>query len=635
MNTGEMKNMRCMTDLSFSLHEQASRFFQAHSLTEARPRMRVRSARILRQRYIGGKKGRYSHWLSGASIRPAVCLVLLIAASASSSGQEIETSRLADLAVMNGRIWTGTEGATPPDLGKEPTSLAIVDGRIVAVGDGKEMLKYIGPATRIINASQRRIIPGFTDSHTHIVSGGLQLARLNLRQASDKKAFIAAVEQAARHAKPGEWIVGGRWTVESWTKPESPSRHWLDPVTGDTPVFLFRMDGHQALVNSAALRLAGIDAAGPADPKGGEIVRDPMTKEPTGILKESAMNLVSAHMPTIGVEQRYAALRRAMDYANQLGITSVHDMSDPADLPAFRRAEQDGTVTVRITSYPQHKGWSGPLAQLDTSAFNSDWLRIAGMKGYMDGSLGSRTACMHDPFTDATKDMPYPRGQLTAWADSAAFGTDILALIERGLQPAVHAIGDQANHLLLNAYEQALASSKKSGGPMPRIEHAQHLLDGDVPRFGKIGVIPSMQPYHKADDGRYAEKALGSARLEGSYAFRQLVDTGALLIFGTDWPVVSLEPFLGIDAAVNARTLDGKTWLASHSLSVAEALYAYTVAPTRAVGRQDELGTIEVGKLADLVVLSDDPFTIPTEQLGTIRTMWTLVNGHVVFAAEP
>ncbi len=566
----------------------------------------------------------------------ALCVVLACSslAAAQQDGDAIKTTRLADLAVMNGRIWTGAEGPTAPDIGNEPTSLAIVGDRIVAVGDGRAMLPFIGPGTKIINAAKHRIIPGFSDSHTHIVSGGFKLDRLALRNVRDKAAFIQTIARAVKRTKPGGWLVGGRWSVESWDRPESPTRVWIDAATGDTPVFLLRMDAHQALVNTAALKRAGIDANGPPDPKGGVIVRDPKTHEPTGILKDAAMSLVRRHIPHPSGAQRFAALKRAMGYANQLGITSVHDMSDPDDVPVFIKAARDKSLTVRITSYPQYDGWSSAMEQLPFGS-HGPMFRIAGLKGYMDGSLGSRTAFMREPYTDAAPDALYPRGLLTAWADSSAFGSDIAALIGHGLQPAVHAIGDQANHLLLNAYERARASIRRKGAPRPRVEHAQHLLIADIPRFAAVGVVASMQPMHKADDGRYAEKAIGADRLKGSYAYRQLVDSGALLIFGTDWPVVDLDPFAGIDSAVNAKTLDGKIWLTSHSLTVAEAIYAYTVAPTKAIGRDRELGTIEEGKLADLVVLSDDPFTMPEDQLGMIHVKFTVVGGKVVYSAKP
>jgi predicted amidohydrolase YtcJ len=560
----------------------------------------------------------------------------LFAPNLAAQEQEIELTPLADLAVMNGLIWTGTDGPVPPDPACQPTSLAIRDGIIIAIGDGRAMLPHISPGTHIINAQKRRIIPGMTDSHTHIVSGGLQLNRLSLRNAENKQAFIDAIAAAARNTRPGEWILGGRYSVESWDQPASPTRHWIDSVTRDIPVFLSRMDGHQALANSAALKRAGITADGPPDPTGGEIERDPVTKEPTGILKESAMHLVSRLIPSPNEDQRFAALLQAMSYANSLGVTTVHDMSDPDDLAVFARADRESRLTLRITSYPQFGDWENALPRItESNQSASPMFRVAGMKQYMDGSLGSRTAYMREAFTDATSDMPYPRGQLTAWASSSDFQKQVTRLMYEDFQPAVHAIGDQANHLVLNAYELAKKLSSKNSLPLPRIEHVQHLLVDDIPRFAKIGVVASMQPYHKSDDGRYAERAIGRERLSGSYAFRQLVDSGALVIFGSDWPVVTIDPFPGIDAAVSARTLDGKTWLAAHSLNVAEALYAYTVAPAKAIGRDHELGTLEVGKRADVVVLFEDPFTVPADQLGRIHVAQTIVNGLIVHNAAP
>jgi len=566
---------------------------------------------------------------------------------------QIEAVRTADVAIMNGRVWTGKGGSRDPEKGKEPVAIAIADGRIEVVGDGAAVRSRLGPGTKIINAKGHRVIPGITDSHTHLIGGGFQLARLNLRDARNKDEFIAQIAAAAKEKKKGEWVLGGRWSVESWERPESPTRQWLDPVTGDTPVFLSRMDGHGALANSAALKLAGIDASGPPDPKGGEIERDPKTKGPTGILKESAMELVSRHILEPTTEQRYEALQRAMKHANSFGITSVHDMCDQEHPTVFRKAETDKSLTLRITAYvtvadvfPESdvgpaRGGSGErspvdsvLSQIAEQGAGSDLFRVAGIKAYMDGSLGSRTAYMREPFSDATPDMPYPRGQLTATADPPdSFRRLIRTAVGKNLQTAVHAIGDEGNHLLLDTYEDVTRISSR--GPLwLRDEHTQHLLVEDIPRFAKIGVVASMQPYHKADDGRYAEKAIGTERLKGSYAFRQLVDSGALVIFGSDWPVVTMNPFAGIDSAVNARTLAGDVWLPSHSLTVAEALYAYTVSPPKAVHRDDRLGTIEKGKLADIVILMDDPFTMPKEKLAEVRVAQTIVGGKVVYSAE-
>lgn len=538
----------------------------------------------------------------------------------------------ADLVILGARIWTGTDDAVRPGRRGEPTALAVLGDRIVAVGDDGDVRAWVGRGTKVIEARGRRVIPGITDSHTHIISGGFQLNRLTLRDVRSRREFVRAVAAEAEKKQTGQWVLGGRWSVESWEKQETPNKRWLDPVTGDIPTFLSRMDGHQALVNSAALRLAGIDASGPPDPKGGEIQRDPRTFEPTGILKESAKELVARLIPDPTAFERYDALRRAMKHANSLGVTSVHDMCSLADLEAFRRAEQEGALTLRITAYLSVSDWASYADKLPTYGLNSDQVLLAGFKGFMDGSLGSRTAYMRAPYSDATPQTRYPRGQLTAMADPPeSFQQRVAWADARGLQLAVHAIGDEGNHLLLNAYEYA---SNRNGrrDARHRVEHAQHLHVTDVPRFAKLGVVASMQPFHKADDGRYAEKAIGKERLRGSYAFRQLVDAGALVIFGSDWPVVTINPFMGIDAAVNARTLAGEVWLPSHSLTLEEALRAYTVMPPRAVHREDRFGTIETGKYADLVILLEDPFTIPRERLGEVKVAHTIVGGKVVFS---
>ena len=546
-----------------------------------------------------------------------------------------KSSEPADIVIVGGRVWTGESPVAPsPDVRLQPTAIAIRDGKIVDYGDDDAMRRYVGSYTKLIDARARRIIPGITDSHTHIVSGGFQLARLNLRRVTGKEQFIGLVGAEAIDKKPGEWVLGGRWSIESWDKPENPTKEWLDRVTGDTPVFLSRMDGHQALVNSAALKIAGIDRHGPADPKGGEIERDSVTGEPTGILKESAKGLVSRNIPDPTAEQRYEALMRAMQHAGSLGVTSVHDMCGLDDTDAFRRAEASGDATVRITGYLQLGDWSDDYDKFEAAELDSDMVRLAGFKGYMDGSMGSRTAYMREPYSDASAEMLYPRGQLSALADPHEMLRELVADADgRGYQIAMHAIGDEGNHQLLNAYEYARRRNGWSGRFL-RDEHTQHLLVSDIGRFAGLRVVASMQPYHKADDGRYVEEVVGRERLDGSYAFRKLVDAGALVVFGSDWPVVTLNPFMGVDSAVNARTLAGEVWLPSHSLSVAEALYAYTAAPPMAIGMQDKLGTITPGKFADLLILDQDPFAIDPARLGEIKPVLTMVGGHVVYERE-
>lgn len=543
------------------------------------------------------------------------------------SGQSPDLSK-ADLVLFNGKIWTGAGTSS------SPTALAVQGDTILALGSDAAILPRVGPATEAIDAGGRRILPGFTDCHTHLVSGGFSLSRLQLRDVKSRDEFISAVAAAAKTRKPGEWLLGGRWTVESWAKPEAPHRSWIDPVTGDTPAFLHRMDGHSALVNSAALKRAGIDAKGPADPPGGEIERDPTTREPTGILKDAAQDLVGKLIPEATMEERIEAMKQAMKHANSFGVTSVHDMSEIDDLVAFQKAAEDRLLTVRVTSYIQVDEWSKSLsggAQWRNNTTGKKF-QVVGFKGYMDGSMGSRNAYMREPYPGLSAGAPYPRGQLTAFAADKNFAVEVCDADSAGLQLALHAIGDEANHLALDAYQKAKETNQRVEAVF-RIEHAQHILPSDIPRFAKLGVVASMQPLHKADDGRYVEKVLGKSRMKGSYAFRSLLDSGATLIFGSDWPVVSPNPFLGIDAAVNAKTLSGDIWMPEESISVEEAVRAYTVTPAKALDRSKILGTIENGRLADLVILADDPFTIAKERVGQIKVWRTIVGGKVVYSS--
>ncbi|NOT00064.1 MAG: amidohydrolase [Phycisphaerales bacterium] len=530
--------------------------------------------------------------------------------------------RPATLVIVNARVWTGA--------GCEAEAVAVVEDTISTVGSNASVRRLIREDTRVIDAGGRRVIPGITDSHIHIVSGGMQLARLNLRDVGSRQEFVDAVATAANAASSAAWILGGRWSVESWTDPSPPRKEWLDPVTAGHPAFLSRMDGHQGLANSEALRLAGIDANGPPDPPGGIVERDPTSHEPTGILKDAAMDLVSRHIPPTSDEDQYQALLRAMRHLNNLGVTSVHDMSGPEDLPAMIRAHNEGAMTVRIRKLLSVNDWRPALEQVTGFPIHDAWLRVGGFKAYMDGSMGSRTAYMYRPYADAETGAEYAGGIL---ADQATPPKELRHMIETadraGLQCVVHAIGDEANHILLDAY----AAVARRNGPRDRrhrIEHAQHLLPEDISRFAELGVVASMQPYHKADDGRYADRALGAERLAGSYAFRSLMESGALVCFGSDWPVVTCDPFAGMAAAVTARTLDGRTWIPSESISIEEALRAYTVGAARAGFAEKEVGAIEPGKLADMVILDRDILVVPADQIDGTRAITTIVGGRVI-----
>jgi predicted amidohydrolase YtcJ len=533
----------------------------------------------------------------------------------------------ADLVVRNGLVWTGVPGAA------EAQAIAVAGDRIVAVGSDEEISSRIGPATRVIDAGGRRVIPGITDCHTHMVWGGLGLSRIDLRNAVDRTDFRNRIAAAVAKLHPGEWLLGGQWSVDSWDQPEFPTRQWIDDLTPGTPVCLTRIDGHQALVNSVALKFAAIDVDGPADPPGGEIVRDPKTRQPTGILKDAAMDLVTRRIPEPTVQEKKQALVRAMQHANRFGVTAVHDMSEPAELDAIALAHDEDLLTLRFTVYLSVSDWKANVEKVKNYRVHDDWLHVAGFKGFMDGSLGSRNAYLREPFDDATPETKYPRGMLTAMADPPSkFAAQILAADAAGLQPAVHAIGDEANHILLDLYEQV---SAKAGAHdrRARVEHAQHLLPEDISRFARLGVIPSMQPHHKADDGRYAETALGHKRCASSYAFRSLLDSGAKLCFGSDWPVVTLSPFAGIATAVDARTLDGRVWFPEQSITAEQALTAYTVTAAYATHREDRLGTLEPGKLADIVILSQDILRIEPDRIAATIATHTIVGGQVVWVS--
>ena len=545
-----------------------------------------------------------------------------------STKQPTRNRTMADIIITNANVWTGVRGA-PRAL-----ALAIAGERIIAIGTDEQIRATAGPKTKILNARGRLVVPGLTDSHIHLISGGFQLSRLDLRDAGNRAEFVRRTAARARETPPGKWILGGQWTVDSWADPALPRKEWIDQVTGDVPAFLTRMDGHQALANSVALKLAGIDAKGPPDPQGGVIRRDSQTGEPTGILKDDAMGLVGRHIPQPSATERYDALQAAMAHRNRYGITAVHDMTEPADLPVYARARAEGALRLRVHSFLMVDDWSKHYDTLSECPPGDAWFRVAGFKGFVDGSLGSRTAFMREPYTDAAPEAKYPHGLLVDQADPfEEFQRQIVRADAAGLQLAVHAIGDQANHLLLSACAAAI----RANGPRDRrhrIEHAQHLLPADVARFAKLGVIASMQPLHKADDGRWAERALGPERSLTTYAFHSLLEAGATLAFGSDWPVVNPNPFEGIEAAVTARTLDGKVWVPSQSITVEQALIAYTSAPAFASFTEKDLGTLEVGKLADVAILSQDVFAVPSERISDTRAAVTIVGGKVVWSSE-
>jgi predicted amidohydrolase YtcJ len=444
-----------------------------------------------------------------------------------------------------------------------------------------------------------------------------------LRHTVSKADFVQRVANWAARQEPGAWILGGRWSTESWQTPAQPTKEWVDGVSGGHPLYLSRMDGHSALVNSVALRLAGITKDGPPDPEGGVIDRDPQTGEPTGILRESAMGLVSRHIPPLTTDDKVRALYRATREALRHGITAVSDIPSIDDLPAYQKLAES-QPPIRFFVYLTADDWARAASTAGRFRPQTGWVELRGFKGYLDGSLGSRTAYMREPYLGNEPDRPNWKGLLREGVENGMFAQNVAAARVYGAQAIVHTIGDEANHMLLDVLEEIHGDPRAA---RCRSEHAQHLLPQDIGRFGKLGVIASMQPFHKADDGRYAEAYIGPERSRSSYAFRSLLDAGAVVSFGSDWPVVTLNPFLGMEAAVTGRTLDGKHWQTQENITVAEALRCYTSRAAYAAFAEHEIGYIAAGYRADFVILGRSPFD-PDVDWALIRPVAVYVEGQ-------
>ncbi|HJU56434.1 MAG TPA: amidohydrolase [Pyrinomonadaceae bacterium] len=532
----------------------------------------------------------------------------------------------ADLVVVNARVRTMDA--------KQPAAeaVAVYGNRIVAVGSNAEIRKLAGTRTRVLDAGGRLVLPGFNDSHVHFLSGGFQLASVDLRDAATPQELAGRIQQFAQKIPKGRWITGGDWDHERWPAAALPTKELIDAFTPDTPVFVSRLDGHMALANSLALKLAGVTRETP-DPPGGLIVRDPKTNEPTGVLKDAAMSYVYKVIPDASFEEKLIAGRAATEHAARNGVTSVQDMSAGNDVGVYQTLLERGELKTRVYAVSPLPGWER-LANTGVHArFGNDVLRIGGLKGFADGSLGSTTALFFEPYLDA----PGTKGLLGDEMQPEGAMLERVRQADRyGLQVMIHAIGDAANDRILSIYEQVTKENGERDRRF-RIEHAQHLRQQDISRFGRNRVIASMQPYHCIDDGRWAEKRIGPGRARGTYAFRSLLDSGAVLAFGSDWTVAPISPLMGIYAAVTRRTLDGKNpggWVPEQKITVEEAARAYTVGSAFAEFADDAKGTLTAGKLADMVILSDDIFSIDPVKIEGVRVVITIMDGRVVYQDE-
>ena len=536
-----------------------------------------------------------------------------------------------DLILVHGKIWT--ENPRQP----EAEAVAIQGNRIVEVGDSEAILKLAGSKTKVIDLKGRRVVPGFNDAHVHFYMGGDGITSVQLHEASSPEEFRKKIAEFARSRPKSEWILNGNWDHERWTPAQLPTHQLIDDVTPDNPVFVNRSDGHMCLANALAMKLAGVDK-NTKDVPGGLIVRD-ADGNPTGIFKDAAKTLIEHVQPRPSMEQILSAIEAAQTYATENGVTSVQDMGvftaqgveTMADvIRGYQILEHRGELHVRISTHLPLVDWKRLASAGVMADFGSEKLQIGALKSFADGSLGSSTAWFYEPYTDAPTTSGIPSPELLHSEEMYAHMRDA---DKAGLQIAVHAIGDRAIRTILDMFERLETENGVSNRRL-RIEHAQHLSPADIPRFARLHVVASMQPYHAIDDGRWADKRIGSERVKTTYAFRSLLDSGAVLAFGSDWFVAPMNPLAGIYAAVTRRTLDGKNpdgWVPQQKISVGEAVHAYTVGSAYASLEDGVKGSIEPGKLADLAVLSDDIFHMNPVEIENAKVNITIFDGKVIF----
>jgi hypothetical protein len=530
----------------------------------------------------------------------------------------------ADLVLCNGRIYT-MDRANP-----RAQAVAIVGNRIAAVGDDAQVRGLLASGEEAIDLEGRTVLPGLTDCHIHFVEYALRLTRIDLSGVKSKAEAVRRVAERAQTAKPGEWLLGGGWDRNIWDDPSFPTKEDLDSVASHNPVALDSKDGHSLWVNSLALARADITAETP-NPPGGEIERQPGTSEPTGILKENAGRLVKNVIERPSLEAIQAALKAAMTNAHRAGLTGIHDCEDELAFAAFQELLKKGELGLRVLMHIPAKNLDDAIGLGLRTGFGNEKLRVGGIKIFADGALGSRTAAMLAPYEDEPFNLGIavtPKEEMRDLARKAS---------RAGISVAIHAIGDRANRDVLDVLEESRQAAE-GADLRHRIEHVQLLHPADIPRLAKLDVIASMQPIHATSDMEMVEHHWGEERARGAYAWRSLLDAGTVLAFGSDCPVESLDPLAGIHAAVTRRRADGSPgpegWHPEERITVEEAVRAYTLGAAYASGEEREKGSIAPGKLADLVVLSQDIFAIPPMAILETEVEATILDGQFVYVNE-
>jgi len=524
-------------------------------------------------------------------------------------------------AFINGKIYTVNE--------KQPLAQSVVveENRIVFVGSDDEAKQFIDVNTNVIDLEGKLMMPGFIDNHVHFIGGGLYLLGIDLRPSNSTTEFKQILKDYAAKF-PNKWITGGYWDHEKWEVNDLPTKEMIDEAVSNQPIFVDRLDGHMGVANSLALKMAGI-TKDTKSPDGGLIVKDPLTGEPTGVLKDNAMYLINKLIPVPTAEENYEALLAALDEAKRLGITSVQDITYSDALMVFQKAKDGGKLTSRIFTRWPISDYQDHVKNNIKVGYGDEYIKMGSLKAFADGSLGSSTAWFFERYDQDTLTTGLAMdiitdGSMEKWCADAD---------KNHLQLSVHAIGDKANSYMLDLFEKITIQNPKWDRRF-RLEHAQHVRFEDIPRFAELGVIASVQPYHCIDDGVWAEKRIGPERIKYTYPFKSFLDAGVKMCFGTDWYVAPLNPLLGLYAAVTRRTLDNKNfdgWIPEQKISVEEAIKCYTINSAYASFEENIKGSIEVGKLADLIVLSDDILTIDPVKIKDVKVEMTIFDGKIIY----
>ena len=559
----------------------------------------------------------------------ATLLVLTLVTACAPSGDPPDKSAdAADLVLVNGNVVTLDAADT------EAEALAAKDGRIVAVGSRADVEPLIGEATRVLDLEGRLAIPGFIEGHAHFMSVGDAKLQLNLAQAQTWDDVVAMVADTVAEAEPGEWIRGRGWHQDKWTARPKPNvdgfpvHDSLSAVSPENPVLLVHASGHAAFVNAKAMELAGIDASTEA-PEGGEVLKDAAGR-PTGLLNETAEELVYKARPQEATPEE---LRKTVQLASEeclsKGITSFQDAgSSFATIDFLKQAADEDLLGVRlwIMVLASEEELDTKLAAYRTDNYADHRLAVGGIKIWIDGALGSRGAWLLEPYSD----LPDSTGLNTFPIDRTREVATLAA--ENDYQLCIHAIGDRANREVLDIYAETFAAHPEKTDRRWRIEHAQHIDPADVPRFKELGVIASMQAVHCTSDGPWVPDRLGEARSEaGAYVWRKLLDSGARIVNGTDAPVEDVSPIASYYAAVTRRMNNGEVFYGDQVMTRKEALRSYTLDGAYGVFQENEKGSLEVGKLADVTVLSKDILSVPEEEIPDTEVIYTIVGGEVAY----